>query len=220
MAKPMNVGYPGIGRLPEPPPQRDVFFAPSLAKELLDYLREAGINERAGVLLGQRDRTDTRISGLIFPPQVESGRLNCEFDVSSLDVIRHAIGSLTDAQLQKDNADIVGWFHSHPRLTLFMSNTDVQTLADWSQIDPRAIAVVADPFLMDTQQRRIAWWEHGRQAGFYVTLDESAADVVMTPQQATAMAQAIGAYGVIGSKWDIVTTGCVVRWRVMPGQGD
>jgi len=181
-------------------------------------LREAGADERAGVLLGRRDQAEIRISALIFPPQVISGRLMCEFDVSSLEVIRHVIGSLTDAQLTKNNADIIGWFHSHPRLRLFLSNTDVQTLATWSRIDPRAIAVVADPFLMTTQEKKIAWWEDGGSLdGWYVTFDKAAADAVMTPRQVMAMAEAFTAYGVIGSTWDIVTAGCTVRWRVISG---
>jgi len=40
---------------------------------------------------------------------------------------------------------IVGWYHSHPGLGLFLSQTDVGTHMGFYQFSPYAVSLVADP---------------------------------------------------------------------------
>ncbi|MHA2103579.1 MAG: hypothetical protein ACW981_09125 [Candidatus Hodarchaeales archaeon] len=54
--------------------------------------------------------------------------------------------SVYDVLLKKaeDNEFIVGWIHSHPGLSIFLSGTDVSTQKLYQQMDPRAVAIVID----------------------------------------------------------------------------
>jgi proteasome lid subunit RPN8/RPN11 len=54
--------------------------------------------------------------------------------------------SIYDVLLEKSEKEefIVGWIHSHPGLSIFLSGTDVSTQKLYQQMDPRAIAIVVD----------------------------------------------------------------------------
>jgi proteasome lid subunit RPN8/RPN11 len=174
----------------------------SLAGWLLRYLAEAGRNERGGVLFGWRDEKVTRVSMAIFPPQLLSHAFACSFDVGCLEVLSAAKERLT-AELMERMGTIVGWVHSHPGFGLFLSATDLDTLSSWQQLDPKAIAVVADPYLTGDMGKRIAWWHHmGR--GTYATLDESPTGF-LTIGQVAEVAQALNDSASLDSGWDIVS---------------
>ncbi|MCS6769804.1 MAG: Mov34/MPN/PAD-1 family protein [Candidatus Caldarchaeum sp.] len=50
---------------------------------------------------------------------------------------------------------IVGWYHSHPGLTVFLSPTDIDTQKRYQSMYPKAVALVIDP-VKYAQTRRIS----------------------------------------------------------------
>jgi hypothetical protein len=200
---------------PDQPPGPRVIIPADLVGVLLSYLYEAGGHERGGVLLGHRDEGVTWVSMALFPPQLQRDRLACSFDVGGLDVIHAAKAKLT-GKLEARLGVIVGWIHSHPRLGLFMSPTDINTLSAWRQLDPKAVAVVADPYIRGPMRERLAWWD-GPGRGHYVTLDRSGA-AMLTYHQIAQVAEALNQSAGPDSRWDIVASRTVMR--IMAGSGD
>lgn len=183
---------------------------------LLSYLREAEEHERGGVLLGHRDQSVTRVSMAVFPPQLLRQSTACEFDVGSLSVI-HAAKDMLDRKLSVGIGTIVGWVHSHPKLGLFLSETDGGTLGAWQQLDPRAVAVVADPYLPGRTSGRLAWW-HEPGPGCYLTLDNETRPI-LTIGQVAAVAEALNRSADSPGRWDIVTARAVMRIIAAPDDG-
>jgi proteasome lid subunit RPN8/RPN11 len=200
---------------PQPPRQTtgqpkgpDVVIPADLVGALLSYLRETGGHERGGVLLGHRDETATWVSLAVFPPQLLRDRIACSFDVGCLNVI-HTAKDMLDDDLTARIGTIVGWVHSHPGHGLFLSRTDEDTLSAWRQLDPKAVAVVADPYLQGHMRERIAWWRApGR--GRYITLEQWHG-AILTIRQVTLIAEAFNQSGDLNSRWDIVTARTVMR---------
>lgn len=199
----------------QPPPGPHVIIPADLVSVLLSYLYEAGDHERGGVILGHRDKGVTWVSLALFPPQLQRDRLACSFDVGCLDVI-HAAKAKLAGDLAAQLGVIVGWIHSHPRLKLFMSPTDENTLSAWRQLDPKAVAVVADPYLRRPMRERLAWWD-GPGRGHDVTLDRSGA-AILTFRQIAEVAEALRQSTGPDSRWDIVASHTVMQ--IMPGVGD
>ncbi|MEM1943408.1 MAG: Mov34/MPN/PAD-1 family protein [Candidatus Caldarchaeum sp.] len=58
-----------------------------------------------------------------------------------------AVMSRVAEQLSEDGKGlyIVGWYHSHPGLTVFLSPTDIDTQKRYQSIYPKAVALVIDP---------------------------------------------------------------------------
>jgi Prokaryotic homologs of the JAB domain len=180
----------------------------NLAGVLLSYLSEAGEHERGGVLLGHRNPSVTWVSMAVFPPQLLRDTMACEFDVSSLNVI-HSAKDRLDRQLGLQLGTIVGWVHSHPRLGLFLSGTDEGTLSAWRQLDPRAVAVVADPHRRGQAGEQLAWWR-APGPGHRLVLAPSTSPILTIRQVATvaeALSESAGGPG----GWDIVTARVVLR---------
>ncbi len=50
-------------------------------------------------------------------------------------------------QKEKKGLSIVGWYHSHPGLGVFLSGTDISTQKLYQQLYPKAVALVIDPLL-------------------------------------------------------------------------
>jgi proteasome lid subunit RPN8/RPN11 len=192
-------------------PGADIVFPASMADLLLYCLRAAGRHERGGVLLGRRDAEVTRVTMAVFPPQLVATPVACSFDVSCIEVLNAAKAGL-DAALTAQMGTIVGWVHSHPGIGPFLSMTDAETLSSWRQLDPRAVAVVADPYLMGGFRDRIRWW-HGPGRGHDIMLDPSE-EGWLTIDQVAQTAAAITSSAGRNSRWDIVTAGTLMAIRV------
>lgn len=192
-------------------PGTDVVLPASLADLLLDCLRGAGRRERGGVLFGRRDAEVTRVTMAVFPPQLIETPIACSFDVDSIEVLNAAKAGL-DGALTAQMGTIVGWVHSHPGIGPFLSVTDADTLSSWRQLDPRAVAVVADPYAMGGIRDRIRWWqEPGRGRG--VMLDPSR-EGWPTIAQVAQVAKAIHSSAGRDSRWDIVAAGTLMTIMV------
>src|SRR5262249_22099327 len=122
------------------------------------HLGSVGRSERGGLLLGRRDGSKIRVTAVILPPQRSHGGDHCVFDTRAIEMIRNAASVLTNDRLKRNIKTIRGWVHTHPRLGLFLSHTDIATFATWRQLDQEAIAVVIDPYLGPTHRDRIAFW--------------------------------------------------------------
>jgi proteasome lid subunit RPN8/RPN11 len=203
--------------VPDQPPAPRVIIPADLAGVLLSYLYEAGDHERGGVLLGHRDEAVTWVSMAFFPPQLQRDRLACSFDVGCLNVI-HATKAKLAGEFAAQLGVIVGWIHSHPKLGLFMSPTDIRTLSAWQQLDPKAVAVVADPYERGHMHERLAWWR-GPGRGQYVTLDRSGA-TVLTFRQIAEVAEALYQSAGSGSRWDIVASPTVMQIMARSGNAE
>lgn len=129
---------------PSPPAPPEVQLDRMMADVLGRYL--AGFRqERGGVLLGRRAGSLVLVGGAVFPPQLAGTQDYCAFDARVVDLLGHILGGLADEPDGPIVGSIVGWVHTHPGLGLFLSDTDVGTLANWTDLDAQAIAIVVDP---------------------------------------------------------------------------
>lgn len=188
---------------------RDVRFDPGLAETLLGYLREAQWWERGGVLIGWREDENVNIGGVVFPPQLAQAGNHCAFDVNCIDIIRQAVTALTDRDITRIAGTIVGWVHSHPGHGLFLSRTDVETLATWAQLDDRAVAVVVDPFPKRHREQQIGWWQRAGK-GRLVTFQNMGPDA-LTLRKACSVAEAIRDNAIGDQGWDVLASRSVIR---------
>lgn len=193
-------------------PGHRVVITENLAGVLLSYLSETQERERGGVLLGHRDQSVTWVSMAVFPPQLVTDHMACEFDVGCLGVIHNAKDML-DRELAQRVGAIVGWVHSHPRLGLFLSPTDEGTLSAWRQLDSQAVAVVADPYLRGHTSERLAWW---RVPGPGHRLTLVASGPILTIPQVATVGEAINRSSDSAGRWDIVTARAALRIIVGP----
>ncbi len=118
-----------------------------LWKELKEYLGDNHVEE-GGFLLGFRKNGHAYFTGAVFPGQVKASAACCEFPAKDLTMIRLALDRLEDDEVPgvEDISTIVGWIHTHPHLSVFLSGTDDRTIGRWRNFDPNMRAVVADVF--------------------------------------------------------------------------
>lgn len=117
-------------------PLRTVFINPTLRKTFLDY---AAPNTRAnletcGMLCGTLISNALFVSKLVIPDQ-ESTSDTCE-TVNE--------GALFDYCASEDLM-VLGWIHTHPTQTCFMSSRDLHTHCGYQVMMPESIAIVCAP---------------------------------------------------------------------------
>jgi len=79
---------------------------------------------------------------VIFTPLTATSMTHATFDKRWLTIIRHA---LKDLSLAPD-IQVIGWMHSHPRLSIFLSSIDEPTAVSMKRYDPNMVAVVVNPY--------------------------------------------------------------------------
>jgi len=94
--------------------------------------------EVSGLLLGKEMGTDLLITSAVTGDQI-STEFGSELDENFMAAIAHSMvtGKMTDR--------IVGMFHSHPRMGIFMSQQDIRTLVNFQRLYPRFVMMVIDP---------------------------------------------------------------------------
>lgn len=117
-------------------PLRTVFLPPDLRTTFLTY---AAANTRAnletcGILCGTLISNALFISHLVIPDQ-ESTSDTC-------DTVNE--GELFDF-CDKEDLMVLGWIHTHPSQTCFMSSRDLHTHSGYQVMMPEAIAIVCAP---------------------------------------------------------------------------
>ncbi|HUA27513.1 MAG TPA: Mov34/MPN/PAD-1 family protein [Streptosporangiaceae bacterium] len=191
-----------------------LWIEPNLAGALVEYFADAGHIERGGVLLGRRDEEDSRVSLVVFPPQLARDGARCSFNTSSLEVIHAAMAQISDPQVKDKVGAVIGWIHSHPHHGIFLSRTDSATLASWLALDERSIAVVVDPFTKGGFKDQIGWWDRVPERR-RVAYEKSQANLIELAQ-ASALAQAISQTARLDSRWDVITSRCIIKFLASP----
>jgi len=105
-------------------------------------------SEVIGYLIGQYKESWIEINDLIIPDQ-QGTNIHAEI-TSELAIVEY---------LRKNKRDInnvqVGWYHSHPSLSCFLSQIDIQTQKYWQKVNNRMVALVIDPIKNDVKCFRL-----------------------------------------------------------------
>lgn len=141
--------------------------------KVAEHARSGGYKEVVGVLIGRVvDQTiviEDAVSGGIESTQTRA-RLPPETMAKIAD----------DIVKQRIQGNIVGWYHSHPRHGIFMSNVDTETHSNLQQFSSYIAAMVIDPttdqvgfFTLDSSGRsqsippeHVRVFEEGEEAVF------------------------------------------------------
>lgn len=117
-------------------PLRTVFLPPTLRKKFLEY---AAPNTRknletCGMLCGTLIANALFISRVVIPEQ-ESTSDTCE-TINESDLFDYCAS---------EDLMVLGWIHTHPTQTCFMSSRDLHTHAGYQTMMPESIAIVCAP---------------------------------------------------------------------------
>ena len=119
----------------------DVWIAPEVDCQVMDHLRAQGV-EQGGLLVGQAF-VDARSNAVAHVRVLSSAA--AEDAVGTAFSLRMGTGVWQSAQaLLAPGELIVGWYHSHPGLTAFFSDTDRQTQRAFFN-HPYSVGWVIDP---------------------------------------------------------------------------
>ena len=137
----------------------------SIIEQTEAYTGPRGHLEMGGLLFGHVDERgrNTCVVGF-FPKQSEEEPGYCKFDgkwsaigASAVDVANESIEDSDDAI---PKIRLIGWIHTHPDISIYLSDTDIKTYREmlaWTR-DERFVAVVVDPL--------------GRKDGVFLTPDK------------------------------------------------
>ena len=122
----------------------------SIIDQTKSFTAPRGRMEMGGLLFGHVDEQGRNVCVTgIFPKQTRSTPSYCEFDGKWLAIGAAAALRANEAYPDDKSPDIrvIGWIHTHPGLTVFLSGTDVSTFKKNMRFCPdgRFIAVVVDP---------------------------------------------------------------------------
>ena len=111
----------------------------------LEKIREHSASsdqEVAGLLIGQFKDDVLVITQVATGSQIGTA--------ASVELSADVQGQLAEKLIEgNENQSIVGWYHSHPRLGVFMSGTDVRTQTNYQAYFPHAVGLVIDPSKSD-----------------------------------------------------------------------
>ena len=94
--------------------------------------------ERIGLLMGTLQDSALWINDTI-PGETEISEVSCAFPT---DLLARVATDIVEGRME---GRIVGWYHSHPGLGLFLSQTDMQTHMQFCQFSPYVVSLVAEP---------------------------------------------------------------------------
>ncbi|NXV55790.1 STABP protein, partial [Molothrus ater] len=184
-ASPVHPASPAAGTVPSKPPAVDRSLKPSalgstensaavdvlrqviVPRELCHkFLQLADANtvrgvETCGILCGKLMRNEFTVTHVLVPKQL-GGPDSCTTESEEeLFVIQDQHGLVT-----------LGWIHTHPTQTAFLSSVDLHTHCSYQMMLPESIAIVCSPKYQETGFFRLT--EHGleeisscRQQGFH-----------------------------------------------------
>jgi proteasome lid subunit RPN8/RPN11 len=157
-----------------------VFFTQLAYRKCVDHVTSDMEREVGGVLVGEvrtdaaRSQTYVMIENIIPASFTSSGETHVTFTQNSL----------VDLNNQMENSfpgkTIVGWYHTHPRLGVFMSNHDTFLHRHFFP-EPTHVALVIDPYY---NRAGFFCWQNGntldpiKYVGFYETSDVDDVSIV------------------------------------------
>lgn len=134
--KPSTLTFKPSAYLENGSPLRTIFLPPDLRHRFLDIARpNTSANlETCGILCGTLISNALFISKLVIPDQ-ESTSDTCE-TVNESDLFDYVDG---------EDLMVLGWIHTHPTQTCFMSSRDLHTHGGYQVMMPESIAIVCAP---------------------------------------------------------------------------
>ena len=157
-----------------------IFFAQSAYLKCVEHTTSDLDNEVGGVLIGQVrvDPMHTRpylvIQDILPALHTDSGQTHVTFTQNTLVQLN------TELEDRFPGKQIVGWYHTHPKLGVFMSNYDTWLHENFFA-EPTRVALVVDP---DGEEGGFFCWQTNRRldpvhyVGFYEMGDVSEDSVV------------------------------------------
>lgn len=109
----------------------------SAMAEMLSFDFSHEGQETAGLLIGHEE-SDTVYIDQIRVGEQKGNPVHVEISMEEL------TNAAIEISKRNDNKVIVGWFHTHPGLTAFLSSTDVKTQSIYQSLMPNAVAIVID----------------------------------------------------------------------------
>lgn len=116
----------------------NIFISASSMGEMIEFDLSQPGKETAGLLIGEMVGKDLYIDEIIIGAQVGNA-VHVEINEEAL------IAATVEISEREDGKAIMGWFHTHPGMSSFMSPTDVATQRIYQALFPEAIAIVIDP---------------------------------------------------------------------------
>ncbi|MDH5402768.1 MAG: Mov34/MPN/PAD-1 family protein [Candidatus Heimdallarchaeota archaeon] len=105
--------------------------------EIIKYDLSQKGKETAGLLIGSEKNNIVYIDEIRIGEQKGNA---VHVEISEYELTQAAI----EVSERKDGKVIVGWWHSHPGLTTFLSATDIKTQSIYQSLMPNAVAIVVD----------------------------------------------------------------------------
>ncbi|MCE7737009.1 MAG: hypothetical protein GPJ54_19140 [Candidatus Heimdallarchaeota archaeon] len=115
----------------------DVHISLSAMAEMIKYDLSNPGKETAGLLIGEE------IDGIVHIDEIRVGKQSgnaVHVEISEEELAMAAI----EIRERDDNKVIVGWWHTHPGMSSFMSGTDVNTQRMYQALMPNSVAIVID----------------------------------------------------------------------------
>lgn len=121
----------------------------SVRNAIYDHVYDWDDREVGGVLVGYRraDGGSARVTGAIRAPQASEARTSVTFTHETWQAIHRELD-------RREDQTIVGWYHSHPGLGVFLSDQD-RFIHRHFFSDPTQVAFVVDPGL--DRERWFGW---------------------------------------------------------------
>lgn len=117
--------------------QIDVQISLAAMAEMIRFDLSNPGKETAGLLIGHEE------GGIVHVDSIRVGKQtgNAVHVVISDEELMHAAIEVSE---RSDGKVIVGWWHTHPGLSAFLSGTDIRTQSVYQALMPKAIAIVID----------------------------------------------------------------------------
>ncbi|MFX1564342.1 MAG: Mov34/MPN/PAD-1 family protein [Promethearchaeota archaeon] len=116
----------------------EVQIFPGVLSLILTRSARAGRTEIGGFLIGRVQGQKLFVTRATFPRQIGT---STHVAINDIDMALLA----EDLIEQGTGEAIIGWWHTHPSLGVFMSGTDITTQERYQAFFPQAIALVVDP---------------------------------------------------------------------------
>ena len=115
-----------------------IIIESSIIAEMINYDLKYPERETAGLLLGRH------FNGIVYAEEISIGEQ--EGNAIHVEISEQAlIDAVVQVSERADKMTIIGWWHSHPNLSSFMSGTDIATQSRYQNLFASAIAIVIDP---------------------------------------------------------------------------
>lgn len=115
----------------------NIHISLSAMAEIIRYDVSQPGKETAGLLIGQE------LDGVVHIDAIRIGEQTgnaIHVEISEQELTQAAI----EISMRDDGKSIVGWWHTHPGLSAFLSPTDVRTQSIYQALMPNAVAIVID----------------------------------------------------------------------------